>query len=78
MSEKNVGEVSEKNVGEKLTDRQKKILKHIEQNNVISAKEISVLLQIADRTVEREIQKLKEIGILERIGGDRGGYWKID
>lgn len=64
----NVGEMSEKNVGEKLTDRQKKILKYIEQNNVISAKEISVLLQITDRTVERDIQKLKEMGILERIG----------
>ena len=80
MSEKcrrSVGEVSEKNVGEVLTERQKIILKHIEQNNIISAKEISALLQIVDRTVEREIQKLRKMGILERIGGDRGGYWKI-
>ncbi|MDR0745027.1 MAG: putative DNA binding domain-containing protein [Mediterranea sp.] len=75
---RSIGEVSEKNVGEKLTNRQKEILKHIEQNNVISAKEISTLLQIADRTVEREIQKLKKTGILERIGGNRGGYWKIN
>ncbi|MDD4589886.1 MAG: DeoR family transcriptional regulator [Parabacteroides sp.] len=52
-------------------------MQHIEQNNVISAKEISTLLQIADRTVERDIQKLKEKGFLERIGGDRGGYWGI-
>ncbi|MDH6313911.1 ATP-dependent DNA helicase RecG [Parabacteroides sp. PFB2-10] len=76
-SRRSVGEVSEKNVGEKLTERQKAILQHIEQNNVISAKEISALLQIADRTVERDIQKLKEKGFLERIGGDRGGYWEI-
>lgn len=69
--------MSEKTVGEKLTERQKEILKYIEQNNVISAKEISLLLRIADRTVEREIQKIKKKGILERIGGDRGGYWKI-
>jgi ATP-dependent DNA helicase RecG len=60
-----------------LTERQKAILQHIEQNNVISAKEISTLLQIADRTVERDIQKLKEKGFLERIGGDRGGHWEI-
>ncbi|MDR1182328.1 MAG: putative DNA binding domain-containing protein [Bacteroidales bacterium] len=80
MSEKrrrNVGEMSEKNVGEKLTERQKIILKYISQSNIISAKEISVLLQITDRTIEREMQKLKKMEILERIGGDRGGYWKI-
>jgi ATP-dependent DNA helicase RecG len=52
-------------------------LKCIEQNDTISAKEISTSLQITDRTIEREIQKLRKMGILERIGGDRGGYWKI-
>jgi len=53
-------------------------LKYIEQNNTISAKEISIMLQIADRTVERDIQKLRKLRILERIGGDKGGYWKIN
>jgi len=73
----NVGEMSEKNVGEKLTERQAIILKHIEQNKMVSAKEISIFLEITDRTIEREIHKLKKIGIIERIGSDRGGYWKI-
>ena len=77
MSEKNVGVMSEKNVGENLSERQKRILKQIEQNNTISAKEISSFLQITDRTIEREIQKLKKLGILERSGSDRGGYWEI-
>ncbi|MDR1459925.1 MAG: HTH domain-containing protein [Bacteroidales bacterium] len=77
-SEKSRRKMSEKNVGEKLTKRQKSILEHIKQNNTISAKEISVLLQTTDRTIEREIQKLKKTGILDRIGGDRGGYWKIN
>lgn len=77
-SEKSRRKMSEKNVGEKLTERQKSILEHIKQNNTISAKEISVLLQTTDRTIEREIQKLKKAGILDRIGGDRGGYWKIN
>jgi ATP-dependent DNA helicase RecG len=61
--------------GERLSERQKRILKQIEQNNTISVKEISTSLQIANRTVEREIQKLRNMGIIERIGGDRGGYW---
>jgi ATP-dependent DNA helicase RecG len=69
--------MSEKNVGEKLTERQKIILKYIEQNNSISAKEISMLLKVVDRTIEREIQKLRKMEIIERIGADKGGYWKI-
>ena len=74
---RSVGEVSEKDAGENLSERQKEILKYIEQNNTISAKEISTSLQTTDRTIEREIHKLRKMGILERIGGDRGGYWKI-
>jgi ATP-dependent DNA helicase RecG len=73
----NVGEMSEKNVGEALTERQKKILNYIEQNNIVSAKEISMLLQVTDRTIEREIQKMRKMAIIERVGGDKGGYWKI-
>lgn len=72
-----VGEVSENVVGEVLTERQKKILKYIEEDNMISAKDISVLLHVADRTIERDLHKLKNMGIIERIGSDRGGYWKI-
>ena len=70
--------MSERNVGEKLKERQSIILKYIEQNNKISAKELSKLLQVSDRTIEREIQKLKKMEILERVGGDKGGYWKIN
>ena len=73
----NVGEMSEKNVGEKLTERQRIILNHMEQNNVVSSKAIAMLLQITDRTVEREIQKLKEMEVIERVGADKGGYWKV-
>ena len=72
-----VGEVSEKNVGEVLTERQKKILKYVEKDNMISAKDISKLLQVTDRTIERDIQKLMKMKILERVGSGRSGYWKI-
>ena len=81
MSEKKSEKKSEKSrrkVGEKLSERQTIIIKHIKQNNIISTKEISVLLKVTDRTIEREFQKLRKIGILKRIGGDKGGYWKIN
>lgn len=69
--------LSEKNVGVALTERQKKILKYVEKDNMISAKDISKLLQVTDRTIERDIQKLMKMEILERVGSGRSGYWKI-
>lgn len=32
---------------------------------------------ITQRSVERNIEKLKQKGILERIGPANGGYWVI-
>ena len=44
---------------------------------MISAKDISKLLQVTNRTIERDIQKLMKMKILERVGSGRSGYWKI-
>lgn len=74
-----VGEVSEKcrrNVGE-VSERGRLILELIAENSTISAKQLAQQLNTTDRTVEREIKKLKESEIIERIGADRGGFWKI-
>jgi fido (protein-threonine AMPylation protein) len=75
----NVGEMSEKrrrNVGE-MSERQHKILEIIVTNKTVTARQLSELLNTTDRTIEREIKKMKELNIIERIGGDRGGHWKI-
>ena len=34
-------------------------------------------LGFARSTISANIQKMKEQGIIERIGSDRNGYWKI-
>ncbi|GHT15477.1 cell filamentation protein Fic [Planctomycetales bacterium] len=78
-AEVNVGKASEKhrrNVGE-MSDRQNKILEIITANKTISALQLSELLNTTARTIERDIKKMREMTIIERIGGDRGGYWKI-
>jgi predicted HTH transcriptional regulator len=28
-------------------------------------------------TIIRDIEKLKKIGVIKRIGPDKGGYWEI-
>lgn len=43
----------------------------------ISATEISQRLSITNRTIERDMAKIKELGLIEREGGDHGGTWKV-
>ena len=58
-------------------DRDKQILYLIEGNSKISTKQLAENLNISWRTLMRALDKLKTKGILERIGPDKGGYWKI-
>ncbi|MDR0368905.1 MAG: putative DNA binding domain-containing protein, partial [Bacteroidales bacterium] len=55
-----------------------KILKAIENNTYITIQELSESTKISTRAVEKTLAKLKALGILERIGADKGGYWKIN
>jgi len=49
----------------------------IQQDKNITAIEISERLNLSLSTVKRKIKSLKEQGIIERIGSDKTGYWKI-
>jgi Predicted transcriptional regulator containing an HTH domain and an uncharacterized domain shared with the mammalian protein Schlafen len=49
----------------------------IQQNKNITAIEISEQLNLSLSTVKRKIKDLKEQGIIERVGSDKTGYWKI-
>ena len=71
--EKEVGE----KVGENLTENQRQILSEISSNPYISAKQLAVLVGISQRKIEGNIQKLRAKGLLERIGGAKGGYWEV-
>jgi len=50
----------------------------IKQNNKITATQISESLNISLSTVKRRIKELREHKIIERIGSDKTGYWKIN
>jgi ATP-dependent DNA helicase RecG len=62
---------------EKTTGREAEIIALIKGNNRISKKTIAEILGIGTTSVSRYIDSLKTKGVIERIGGDRGGYWKI-
>jgi len=35
-------------------------------------------LNVAKRTIEREVKQLRETGRVERVGSKRFGHWKIN
>ncbi len=49
----------------------------IQQNNKISATQISEKLKISLSTVKRKLKELKDNGQIERLGSDKTGHWKI-
>ena len=53
------------------------VLDLIKQDNNITATEISTKLHISLSTAKRKLKGLKESGIIERIGSDKTGRWKI-
>lgn len=55
-----------------------KILELIKSNGHITIPEMAHELRITERSVERNIEKLKSNGYLKRIGPAKGGYWKIE
>lgn len=55
---------------------QDKILYLIKKNPRITQTMMSNELGFARSTISSNIRKMKEQGIIERIGSDRNGYWK--
>ncbi len=39
--------------------------------------ELALAIGVSTRAIEKQISKLKSSKQLERIGGDKGGYWKV-
>jgi ATP-dependent DNA helicase RecG len=73
------GEVEDevKSEAEKIPLRQTMILELIRVAGSLSMEAISKQLKISVSSVYRDIEKLKKDGKLERVGGDKNGYWKI-
>lgn len=63
-------------VGNNLSVNQIKIIHNMKENPKISAKKLSDLVGISVRKIEENISKLKEMKVVERVGGTRG-YWEV-
>lgn len=60
-----------------MTETEIKIIELIRQNSQITRIELANTLKINESTVKRNINKLKNKGILKRIGANKNGHWEI-
>ncbi len=64
-------------LGDRLGDNQLLILETINNKPTISLSKLSKIIGISQTAIEKNISKLKEIGILKRIGPAKGGHWEV-
>lgn len=61
----------------KLNNNQLKIIELIGENPKITRNELADILNITSDGVKYNLKKLVDNNIIERIGPDNGGYWKV-
>ncbi len=54
-----------------------KIIELINENKSITTEDMAIHIGISRRAIAKQITKLKEEGIIEHIGPDKGGYWNL-
>ena len=59
-------------------ENDKKIIDIIRENPTISINELAQLVGVSIKTIRTTLNKLKQMGQIERIGPDKGGYWQIN
>ena len=64
-------------VTEKVTDIEAKILELISDNPAITTSKLADMLSVTRKTISTHIKIMKKNNVIERIGSDRKGYWKI-
>jgi predicted HTH transcriptional regulator len=58
-------------------DAQGKLLSLLSSNPRITAKEASARMGLSERHVKKTIKALKDSGLVERVGPDKGGHWVV-
>ncbi len=71
--EKSVEKTTQKGVEKSV----EKIIKVIRENPQITVRELTTIVGLSRRGVEKNIKKLQIQGILRRVGPDKGGHWEL-
>ena len=70
------GRLSDK-LSEKLSDKEQKTLELLMEDPGYTSPQIAEKLNVSRVSVTKYLKVLKEKGLLERVGSNRKGYWKV-
>lgn len=75
----NVGQNDGQNVGQKMKpeQRQSYILELVSSNKRLTVEDLSKVLNVSKKTVERDIDKLKRNHLIAYVGSSKDGYWEV-
>ena len=65
------------NYENQLSDIQKEIINIVIENPIITQSDIAEKLKMSRQSVSINIRELKDKNILERVGSNKKGFWKI-
>ncbi len=68
---------SPEKVTEKVTETQKKILEILKTNPYITQTELAEIVGISRIHINKNMARLRDMKVIIRIGGDKGGHWEI-
>jgi len=77
LLENKVGSKLVERVGSKLAENQLKIIFLILEDEKITKNRMSKILNISNTAVDKNILKLKNLGVIKRVGSAKGGYWEV-
>ena len=60
-----------------MTEAETKVLKALAENPTASQPEIAKAVGVGTTTVQKAIVKLKKIGVLNRQGSNKNGFWVV-
>ncbi|MBE5763971.1 MAG: winged helix-turn-helix transcriptional regulator [Clostridiales bacterium] len=56
---------------------QERLIELLKANPNLSRSDLATLLKLSEDGVKYQIKKLKDKGIIKRVGPDKGGYWEV-
>ena len=64
-------------VPDRVPDNQRSIVDLLRENSNYTTAELAQKVGISQRKVKENLRKLKEMGLLNRLGTAKGGYWEV-
>lgn len=65
------------NIEVKSSDRIGTLISLMTENSHITIAQLAKVFSVNEKTIKRDIEKLKNEGIVERVGSTKSGYWKV-